>query len=160
MIRGAGRGWGCARAFPHAAAAGDERSLSPDQVRAGSRAARSADPGDEPNAWRLDRCLAFAKAHKHPALSERTIWQAFEAERPNLVPITGPRDGFHAVQASVSKTCLVRFDDNKHSVNSRAVGRPVEIQACAERIVIRRDRAIVGDRRRVTPQLRPRRDDP
>jgi hypothetical protein len=54
------------------------------------------------------------------------------------VPIAGPFDGFHAVQAAVSKTCLVRVDNNKYSVASRAVGRPVEIQAYADRIVIRR----------------------
>ena len=63
---------------------------------------------EELNAWLLDRCIAYAKAHKHPELTDRTIWQAFEAERPKLVPITGPFDGFHATQASVSKTCLVR----------------------------------------------------
>lgn len=33
-------------------------------------------------------------------------------------------------------------------VNARAVGRPVEVQAYAERIVIRQDGAIVGDHRR------------
>jgi transposase len=48
---------------------------------------------DELNAWLLDRCVAFAKAHKHPELADCTIWQAFEAERPKLVPITGPFDG-------------------------------------------------------------------
>jgi hypothetical protein len=74
---------------------------------------------------------AYAKAHKHPELTDCTIWQAFETERPQLVPITGPFDGFHAVQASVSKTCLVRFDNNMYSVASCAVGRPVEIQAYA-----------------------------
>jgi transposase len=103
---------------------------------------------EELNAWLLDRCVAYAKAHKHPELAERTIWQAFEAERPKLVPISGPFDGFHATQASVSKTCLVRFDNNKYSVSSRAVGRPVEIQAYADRIVIRQDGAIVGEHRR------------
>jgi transposase len=103
---------------------------------------------EELNAWLLDRCIAYAKAHKHPELADRTIWQAFEAERPKLVPISGPFDGFHATQASVSKTCLVRFDNNKYSVNSRAVGRPVEIQAYADRIVIRQDGAIVGEHRR------------
>jgi hypothetical protein len=46
--------------------------------------------------------------------------------------ITGPFDGFHATQASVSKTCLVRFDNNKYSVASRAVGSPIEIQAYAD----------------------------
>src|SRR5439155_5360822 len=49
---------------------------------------------------------------------------------------------------SVSKTCLVRFDNNKYSVSSRAVGRPVEIQAYAERIIIRQEGAIVGDHAR------------
>src|SRR5437660_2397056 len=103
---------------------------------------------EELNAWLLDRCVAYAKAHKHPERVDRTIWQAFEAERPQLVPIRGPFDGFHATQASVSKTCLVRFDNNKYSVASRAVGRPVEIQAYADRIVIRQDGAIVGEHRR------------
>jgi transposase len=44
---------------------------------------------DELNAWLLDRCVAYAKAHKHPELTDCTIWQAFETERPQLVPITG-----------------------------------------------------------------------
>src|ERR1051325_7508954 len=103
---------------------------------------------EELNAWLLDRCVAYAKAHKHPELSDRTIWQAFEAERTQLVPIGGRFDGFNAIQASVSKTCLVRFDNNKYSVAARAVGRPVEIQAYAERVVIRQDGAIVGEHRR------------
>src|SRR5438093_2489178 len=103
---------------------------------------------EELNAWLLDRCVAYAKAHKHPELADCTIWQAFEAERPQLVPIRGPFDGFHATQVSVSKTCLVRFDNNKYSVASRAVGRPVEIQAYADRIVIRQDGAIVGEHAR------------
>ena len=103
---------------------------------------------DELNAWLLDRCVAYAKAHHHPELIDRTIWEVFEAERPKLVPITGPFDGFHATQAAVSKTCLVRFDNNKYSVAARAVGRPVEIQAYADRIVIRQDGAIVGEHSR------------
>jgi transposase len=100
---------------------------------------------DELNGLLLDRCIAYAKAHKHPELTDCTIWQVFEAERPDLVPISGPFDGFHVIQASVSKTCLARFDNNKYSVSSRAVGRPVEIQAYADRIVIRQDGAIVGE---------------
>jgi hypothetical protein len=78
-------------------------------------------------------------------LTDQTIWQVFEAERAKLVPISGRFDGFRATQASVSKTCLVRFDNNKYSVAARAVGRPVEIQGYGERIVIRQDGAIVGE---------------
>ena len=43
---------------------------------------------------------------------------------------------------------LVRFDNNKYSVMAKAVGRPVEVQAYAERIVIRQDGIIVGEHAR------------
>ena len=69
----------------------------------------------------------------------------FEDERPSLVGYRRPFDGFHAVPAAVSKTCLVRFDGNKYSVAARAVGRPVEIHAYADRIVIRQDGEIVAE---------------
>jgi hypothetical protein len=100
---------------------------------------------DELNAWLLDKCIAYAKAHRHPELTEQTIWEVFEAERPKLVPYAGRFDGFHAVPASVSKTCLVRFDNNKYSVAASAVGRPVEVHAYADRIVIRQDGRIVAE---------------
>lgn len=44
----------------------------------------------------------------------------------------------------MSKTCTVRFDTNKYSVLSTAVGRPVEIHAYADRIVIRQDGVVVA----------------
>ncbi len=103
---------------------------------------------DELNAWLLDQCIAYAKAHRHPEQRDRTIWESFEAERPSLIPYAGRFDGFHAVPASVSKTCLVRFDNNKYSVAASAVGRPVEIRAYADRIELRQDGRIVGEHRR------------
>ena len=103
---------------------------------------------DELNAWLMDQTIAYAKAHRHPEQRDRTIWEAFEAERPSLVPYAGRFDGFHAVPASVSKTCLVRFDNNKYSVAASAVGRPVEIRAYADRIELRQDGRIVGEHRR------------
>jgi hypothetical protein len=109
---------------------------------------------DELNAWLLDKCIAYARAHRHPEFTDRTIWEVFEAERPKLVPYAGRFDGFHAVPASVSKTCLVRFDNNKYSVAAGAVGRPVEIHAYADRIVIRQDGQIVAEH---PPLVRPRR---
>jgi len=48
----------------------------------------------------------------------------------------------------VSKTCLVRFDDNRYSVNASTVGRPVEIHAYADRVVIRQDGRVVAEHRR------------
>jgi transposase len=99
---------------------------------------------EELNAWLLDQCIAHARAHRHPEIREQTIWEVFEAERASLVPCGGRFDGFHAVPASVSKTCLVRFDNNRYSVAASAVGRPVEIRAYADRIELRQDGRVVG----------------
>jgi hypothetical protein len=103
---------------------------------------------DEMNAWLMDKCIAYAKAHAHPERTNRTVWEVFEEERPRLIPYRGRFDGFHALPASVSKTCLVRFDNNKYSVNASAIGRPVEIHAYADRIVIRQDGRVVAEHAR------------
>jgi hypothetical protein len=84
---------------------------------------------DEMNAWLLDQCVLYAKAHRHPEIADKTIWDVFEEERQKLVPYRGRFDGFHEMQASVSKTCLVRFDNNRYSVNASAIGRSVDIHA-------------------------------
>jgi len=97
------------------------------------------------NAWLMDRCIGFAKVHRHPEQPDLTVWQVFQAERQSLVPYAGRFDGFHAVPASVSKTCLVRFDNNKYSVMASAVGRPVEVRAYADRIELRQDGQLVGE---------------
>ena len=117
---------------------------------------------DELNAWLLDQCIVWAKAQPHPEVRDRTIWEMFEAERSSLIPYAGSFDGFHAVPAptpwrqaamgtpaTVSKTCLVRFDTNKYSVRASAVGRPVEIRAYADRVEFRQDGSVVGEHRRV-----------
>jgi hypothetical protein len=109
---------------------------------------------EELNALLLDRCVAYAKAHASRA-ADQTVWQVFEAERAHWCRYAGRFDGFHAVTGAVSKTCLVRFDNNKYSVSSRAVGRPVEVQAYADRIVIRQDGRLSASTSRFRP--RPRR---
>jgi hypothetical protein len=103
---------------------------------------------DDMNAWLLDKCVGYAKAHPHPEIADKTIWQVFEEERPKLVPLRGRFDGFHELTASVSKTCLVRFDNNKYSVNASAVGAPVEIHAYADRIVIRQKGRVAAEHAR------------
>ena len=76
---------------------------------------------DELNGILLDRCVAYAKAHPHPEQADRTVWEMFEAERPHLVRHAGRFDGFHALPASVSKTCLVRFDNEYHSLSDPVI---------------------------------------
>jgi hypothetical protein len=103
---------------------------------------------EELNGWLLDQCVAYAKAHHHPERRDQTVWEMFEAERTSLVRYAGRFDGFHAVPASVSKTCLVRFDNNRYSVAANAIGRPVEIRVYADRIELRQDGRPVGEHRR------------
>src|ERR1700761_3172133 len=100
------------------------------------------------NAWLMDKCIAWAKAHGHPERPDQTIWEVFEEERPQLIADRARFDGFHAVPASVSKTCLVRFDNNKYSVAASTVGRPVEIRAYADKIELRQNGRPVGEHRR------------
>ena len=103
---------------------------------------------EELNAYLLDRCVAFAKAQAHPEQKERSVFEVFEDERPALIPYAGPFDGFHATTVAVSKTCLVRFDNNRYSVMASAIGRPVDVHAYADRIVIKQDGLIVGEHSR------------
>ncbi len=96
-------------------------------------------PGPAPGGWASRRAWGKFK---------RRFWGRSLRHRHKLVPVPGRFDGFRTTLASVSKTCLVRFDNNKYSVAARAVGRPVEIQAYADRIVIRQDGALVGEHAR------------
>jgi transposase len=98
----------------------------------------------ELNAWLLERCIQEARRRPHPERVEQTVFEVFEAERAVLVSYAGPFDSYRATVAAVSKTCLVRFDHNRYSVPACVVGRPVEIYAYAEQIVIRQDGQVVA----------------
>jgi transposase len=100
------------------------------------------------NAWLADGCIAYAKKQAHPEQTDKTVFEMFEAERAVLMTYRGPFDGFHDTTATVSKTCLVRFDRNKYSVNASAVGRLVDVYAYADRVVLKQDGVIVGEHAR------------
>jgi transposase len=100
------------------------------------------------NGWLLDECVRYAREQAHPQLTDCTVFAVFEAERDKLIGYPGPFDAWRSTQASVSKTCLVRFDNNKYSVMAKAVGRPVDVYAYADRIVIRQGGEVVGEHAR------------
>jgi hypothetical protein len=52
---------------------------------------------DELNACLIDKFIAYATAHKHPAFMDKMAWEVLEADRPRLVRYVGWFDGFHAV---------------------------------------------------------------
>ena len=97
------------------------------------------------NARLLEHCVAEAHRLRHPETPEKTVYEVFEQERGVLVPYVGPFDGYRVQVASTSKTCLVTFDRNRYSVPSTTVSKTVEVQAYADRLVIRYDGEIVAE---------------
>ena len=102
----------------------------------------------ELNAWLEARCLAQARASAHPEHSDKTVWEAFEAERQSLIEYRGPFDGFREVEVAVSKSSLVRFDHNRYSVKVKAARRTAQLRVYAQRVVVWCDGEIVGEHAR------------
>jgi transposase len=92
---------------------------------------------------------AWAKDTMHPECRDLTVWEAFRAERPTLIAVTEPFDGFHETTVSATKTCLIRFDRNRYSVAAVAAGRPVQVRAYADRIAVWSNGQVVAEHRRV-----------
>ena len=110
---------------------------------------------EELNAWLLDQCIAYAKAHRHPELRDRTVWEVFEAERPSLVALCRPVRRLPC-GAGVGLQDLPGPLRQQQVLGRRERGRPPgrDPRLC------RSDRAAPGRpaRRRASPLLRPRPD--
>lgn len=50
----------------------------------------------ELNARLLDRCVAWAKVHRHPEIRDKTTWKVFEEEQPRRVPYAALCEGVHS----------------------------------------------------------------
>jgi transposase len=84
---------------------------------------------EELNAWLLDRCIAYARVHRHPEQGERTIWEMFEAERGNFIPYAWPLRWL-SLSAGLGVEDLHRALRQQQILRAfGAVGRPVEIHA-------------------------------
>ena len=104
---------------------------------------------DELNARLRTEVVTWAQGAMHPERRDLTVWEVYQAERPALVAITEPFDGFQETTVSASKTCLIRFDRNRYSVAAVAAGKPVQVRAYADRIVVWCNGQRVGEHRRV-----------
>src|SRR6202167_6128862 len=102
----------------------------------------------EANAWLEDQCIAYAKRTQHPEFKDRTIWDVFQEERPSLMELRGPFDGFVEKAVRASTTCLISADRNRYSIDARAAGRMVLVRSHAERIVVLLDGEMVADHQR------------
>ena len=82
------------------------------------------------------------------ARSAAVLVDELDASSLRRFACAGRFDRFHAMPAAISNACLVRFDNNKYSVAANAVGRPVEVYAYADRIVIRQNGRVSDEHRR------------
>jgi len=100
---------------------------------------------DELNALLMERCISWAKTHRHPELKDQTVWEIFKKEQPYLLRLPPRFDGYAERPARVSPSSLVSFDHNRYSVDCRQSGKTVQMRVYATRILIVRDGEIVGD---------------
>lgn len=101
------------------------------------------------NHWLEEQCRLWAATMAHPVQRDRTVQAVFETEdRLALIAYRGPFDGFHEVEVVATKTCLVRYDHNRYSVEARAAGRHLQLRAYADRIAVFLNGAAVADHAR------------
>ena len=103
---------------------------------------------DELNAWLFDKCLSWTKAHAHPERPDQTIWEVFEAERPEAHSVSRPFRWLPRVAGLGVEDLSGAVRQQQILVSASAVGRPVDIHAYADRIVIRQDGRAVAEHRR------------
>jgi len=91
----------------------------------------------ELNALLARKCVEIAKRIRHPEQTEKTRWEVFEeAERPALMALPAPFDGFTEREVRVSSTSLIHYERNRYSVDCHCVGKTVSVRAYADRIVM------------------------
>jgi len=99
----------------------------------------------ELNNWLHDQCIKICKKRSHPEDRTKTIWEVFEQERAVLIPVSTGFEGYSETECRVSTTCLIRYDRNHYSVDSKLAGKTATIRASAERIKVISNGVLVAD---------------
>jgi transposase len=97
----------------------------------------------ELNAWLATQCLTAWDA-PDPELTGVTIREAWTQERPQLMPVPTPFDGYVELPARVSSTSLVSVARNRDSVPCAFAGHRVSVRLYPERVVIVADQQVVA----------------
>ena len=87
----------------------------------------------ELNHWLELRCQELAK-RPHPTMKQYRIMDVYEMEKPHLIAIQQPFDGYIQHVLRVSNLCLVHFDRNRYSVPAHYAGKIVTVHAYADHI--------------------------
>lgn len=99
---------------------------------------------DALNTWLEARCRALWLALPHPDYIGITVADALEQERPYLMPMPIPFDGYVEVLARVSSTCLVTVQRNRYSVPCHLANHKVAAHLYPGRIEAYAENALVA----------------
>ena len=101
------------------------------------------------NEWLSQRCQALWTNTTHPEDRSRTIAERWEEERPQLMAVPAPFDGFVESSKRVSSTCLITFERNRYSVPSSFANRPISLRIYADRLVVVAEANVIAEHDRV-----------
>ena len=104
----------------------------------------------ELNAWLGQRCRALWDEVRHPEHEHFSVAEMLENERPHLMPMPEPFDGYVENPAKVSSTCLVVVARNRYSVPCELAGQAVSTRLYPGKIVIVADDAVVASHERLS----------
>jgi transposase len=101
------------------------------------------------NRQALEWCTGRASARRCPGDRKLTVAEAYDEEKPRLLPLPDDRYPTEDVVAvRIGKTPYARFDANDYSVPHQHVQRTVTLRASPERIRILADNAVVAEHAR------------
>ena len=103
----------------------------------------------ELNAWLGGRCRALWDEVRHPEHEQFSVAEMLDNERPHLMPMPEPFDGYVENPARVSSNCLVVVARNRHSVPCELAGQAVSTRLYPGKIVIVADDAVVASHERL-----------
>ena len=112
----------------------------------------------ELNAWLGDRCRALWEEVRHPEHEQFSVAEMLEHERPHLMPMPEPFDGYVENPARVSSTCLVAVARNRYSVPCELAGHTVSTHLYPGRIVVVADDKVVAVHDRLSDRGQTRYD--
>ena len=103
---------------------------------------------DALNVWLEERCMALWKEIAH-GQQPGTVHDVWKLEKPTLMKVPRPFDGFIEHTKRVSPTCLVTFERTRYSVPASYANRPVSLRVYADRLVVAAEGNLICEHKRV-----------
>jgi transposase len=96
------------------------------------------------NTWLAARCRALWDETPHPEWPTLTVAEVLQDERPSLMPLPQPFDGYVEQPVRVSATALIHFQRNRYSVPTRHVNDVLSLRIYPTELVLVADGIVVA----------------